>query len=118
MIGLTSKFIKVDATRLETREIPAPPRRDLPPTPRPNVSTTTIEVPPPELPGIETDPPDALRPAIHDPVPPESPPLAPPAIVSRVQGGPGIGFPSTDDFYPSAAIFMGEKGSATVGVCV
>jgi TonB family protein len=118
MIGLTSKFNKVDATRLEARQIPAPPHRDLPPTPRPNVSPTTIDVPPPDVLRIESDPPDALRPAIHDPAPPESPPLPPPAMVSRVQGGPGIGFPSTDDFYPSAAIFMGEKGTATVGVCV
>jgi TonB family protein len=118
MIGLTSKFIKVNATRLETREIFTPPRRDLPPTPRPNVSPTTIEVPPPDVLRIEDDRPDALRPEIHDPAPPESPPLPPPAMVSRVQGGPGIGFPSTDDFYPSAAIFMGEKGTATVGVCV
>jgi TonB family protein len=118
MIGLTSKFIMVNATRLEAREIFNPPRRDLPPTPRPTVSTTTIEVPPPDLPRIESDPPDVLRPAVHDPAPPEPPALPPRAMVSRVQGGPGIGFPSTDDFYPSAAIFMGEKGSATVGVCV
>jgi TonB family protein len=118
MVGLSSKFIKVNATRFEARDIPAPPHRDLPSTPRPKVSSTTIEVPLPELPRFEADPPDALRPATHDAVPPESPPLPPPAVVSRVQGGPGTGFPSTDDFYPSIAIFMGEKGAATVGVCV
>jgi TonB family protein len=118
MIGLGSKFIKVSATRLEAREIFTPPRRDLPPTPRPNLSTTTLEVPPPELPPVEADPPVVLQPVMHDPALPGLPPLTPPAVTSRVQGGPGIGFPSTDDFYPSIAIYMGEKGTATVGVCV
>jgi TonB family protein len=38
--------------------------------------------------------------------------------VVRVTGGPGAGFPSTDDFYPSTAIYRGERGVATVQVCV
>ena len=118
MIGLTSKFIKVDATRLEARDIPAPPRRDLPPIPRPTVSPTVLEVPLPDLPGIEPDPRNVPQSTVHEGAGPELPPLPPLAAVSRVQGGPGIGFPSTDDFYPSIAIFMGEKGAATVGVCV
>ena len=33
-------------------------------------------------------------------------------------GGPGIGFPSTDDFYPSISIYAGEKGVAKVQACV
>jgi TonB family protein len=118
MVGLSSKFNQVNATRLEARQILTPPHRDLPSTPRPNVSATRIDATLPDLPPIEPAPPDVQRPAIHDPAPPELPPTSPPALVSRVQGGPGIGFPSTDDFYPSIAIFMGEKGSATVKVCV
>lgn len=118
MIGLSSKFIKVNATRFEAREIPAPPRRELPPIPRPTVSPTVLEVPLPDLPGIEPDPQNAPQSTVHEGAGPELPPLPPPAAVSRVQGGPGTGFPSTDDFYPSIAIFMGEKGAATVGVCV
>jgi TonB family protein len=38
--------------------------------------------------------------------------------VSRVVGGPGAGFPATDDFYPSAAKRMEEQGITTVRVCV
>jgi TonB family protein len=38
--------------------------------------------------------------------------------VIRVQGGPGIGFPNTDDYYPSIAKRMEEQGVTTVRVCV
>jgi len=38
--------------------------------------------------------------------------------VSRVAGGPGTGFPNTDDFYPSVSKFRGEQGVVTVQVCV
>ena len=53
----------------------------------------------------------------------EAPPAGaagPPSVVPahRVLGGPGVGFPNTDDFYPEAAIRAREKGIATVGVCV
>jgi TonB family protein len=38
--------------------------------------------------------------------------------VIRVQGGPGSGFPNTDDYYPSIAKRLEEQGVTTVGVCV
>lgn len=43
-----------------------------------------------------------------------------PATVSeqRVLGGPGQGFPNTADFYPDAALRLGEQGTASVRVCV
>jgi TonB family protein len=41
-----------------------------------------------------------------------------PNSVSRVEGGPGIGFPSTRDFYPDASIRREEQGVATVRTCV
>jgi TonB family protein len=53
--------------------------------------------------------------------PPVGPTLVevqPPHVVSRVPGGPGIGFPATEDFYPSAAKRLEEQGIATVSVCV
>jgi len=40
-----------------------------------------------------------------------------PQPVKRL-GGPGSGFPNTADYYPDAARRLGEKGSATVQVCV
>lgn len=56
----------------------------------------------------------------------ESPPPPPtevlpqprPRAVSRVQGGPGAGFPSPDDFYPESARRLEEQGIGTVQVCV
>jgi periplasmic protein TonB len=45
-------------------------------------------------------------------------PPAPVAIVKRVVGGPGTGFPDTEEYYPAAARRFGEKGLATVQVCV
>ena len=38
--------------------------------------------------------------------------------VQRVQGGPGAGFPASEDFYPSVARQMNEQGVAAVNVCV
>jgi TonB family protein len=38
--------------------------------------------------------------------------------VTQVQGGPGVGFPNPDDFYPAAARRLEEQGLATVRVCV
>jgi TonB family protein len=38
--------------------------------------------------------------------------------VTRVQGGPGSEFPTTDDYYPSIAKRLEEQGATTVRVCV
>jgi len=47
------------------------------------------------------------------------PPTAPEIPnVNRVLGGPGHGFPNTDDYYPQESRRMGENGVAIVGVCV
>jgi TonB family protein len=46
------------------------------------------------------------------------PPPAPPQAINRVLGGPGRGFPNTDDYYPSVARRMGERGVVAVSVCV
>jgi periplasmic protein TonB len=56
--------------------------------------------------------PDGDEPPIATRVPPEEP------LVDRVVGGPGNGFPRTDDFYPAAARRLGESGAALVRVCV
>jgi TonB family protein len=48
-------------------------------------------------------------------------PLTPPppsSAVRRIQGGPGVGFPDTDDYYPSSAIRERDEGAAAVRVCV
>ena len=50
------------------------------------------------------------------PIQAADPPL--PGPVNRVLGGPGAGFPNTDDFYPESARRIGERGISTVNVCV
>lgn len=89
----------------------APP----PPVPRPNFSPPVIDMPPPAVP-IDAVPDDGAIRAITG-EPPRVPPPPQPAPV-RIDGGPGAGFPATDDFYPAAARRLGEKGIATVRVCV
>jgi protein TonB len=49
------------------------------------------------------------------PEPPQ--PAAQPPVV-RVQGGPGQGFPNTDDYYPQSAIREDKQGDVGVRVCV
>lgn len=38
--------------------------------------------------------------------------------VNRVLGGPGAGFPNTEDFYPPEARRWGEEGTSVVSVCI
>jgi TonB family protein len=45
-------------------------------------------------------------------------PTGPTPAVKRMAGGPGVGFPDTDDYYPPATIRDHEQGVTTVGVCV
>jgi TonB family protein len=117
LVGLHSKFVKLIPTQFVIRVVD-PPRRELPPTPRPQVSIPKIEVPPPEvMPQIKPDSGEAVTTTPLEPQRTELPPSLP-AAVNRVQGGPGPGFPSADDFYPSIAIHMEEKGVATVRACV
>jgi TonB family protein len=43
---------------------------------------------------------------------------AAPPTPHRVVGGPGRGFPTTDDYYPAVSRRLSESGAATVQVCV
>ncbi|HEY0745737.1 MAG TPA: energy transducer TonB [Steroidobacteraceae bacterium] len=117
-IGLGPKFIKTAPRAFITHVIEAPPRSDSPPPPRPQLTTTKIELPPQEtMPPIESDQTDVIPGTAPEPPHPVLPPPAP-TVVSRILGGPGIGFPSTNDFYPDPAIHRGEEGAATLRTCV
>ncbi|HXA36709.1 MAG TPA: energy transducer TonB [Steroidobacteraceae bacterium] len=117
-MGLGPKFTKVIAGPFAIRVIEPPPRTTLPPPPPPLVARTRIELPLQEpMPPIESDPTDAVETTPREPPRAVLPPSAPTAV-NRVQGGPGIGFPSTNDFYPDASIRLGERGVATVRACV
>jgi TonB family protein len=41
-----------------------------------------------------------------------------PPPLKRVLGGPGAGFPNTDDYYPPSAIRLREQGATAIQVCV
>jgi TonB family protein len=117
--GLGPKFTKIIASPLVPRILEPPPRDSLPPPPQPKVSATRIELPPGiDMPPMETDSKNVIE-GTSPELPPRTalPPTSPP-VVNRVPGGPGSGFPSTDDFYPDASIRLGEKGLVTVRACV
>ena len=117
-VGLGPKFTKIIAGPFVSRIIETPQRSSLPLPPRVQLSTTTIKLPPQEaMPPIDSDPTDVV---VGTQVEPSqlALPSSPPSVVNRVLGGPGIGFPNTNDFYPDASIRMGEKGVATIRACV
>jgi TonB family protein len=123
-VGVSSKFIKLTPPRFEIHRIDqAPPPVDLPPVAKPDLNAIRID---PQKPVDDlTFEPDPLpRSGDLKETPPRDAeggtgPLTPPAVViNRVQGGPGIGFPSAHDFYPASAIRRGEQGIATVRACV
>lgn len=75
-------------------DLPAPPiPRDFPLDPQTITVTRSVLPPVPPMPQV-------------------------PKLVRRVIGGPGAGFPDTEDYYPPAARRLGETGAAAVRVCV
>ncbi len=118
-LGFQSTLIKVIPTPIEARFIEHPP--------------TPIDAPKPT--GVSL-----FRPTLDRIAPKkvevENEPMIPPLVatgegksgggtteqtqhtINRVEGRPGTGFPSADDYYPSAAIFKGEQGVGTVRACV
>ena len=118
LLGVNSEFKKMIPTRLEARVIDsARPHIDLPTIPGPQIAKTTLFVPRPDDPlRFEPDQAERIAATVSEAQGPGSSTVVQ-RTVSRVQGGPGLGFPSTDDFYPSAAIFRGETGVATVRAC-
>jgi TonB family protein len=85
--------------------------------PNPLMGDFKIQAPKPDfkLP-TEPDPPTDVT-TTSEPLPPSIPP-SPPQAVKQVLGGPGVGFPNTDDFYPPQSRRLDEQGVGTVQVCV
>jgi TonB family protein len=114
------KVLKASAPpRIDVSFLPRAAHRDPPPPVDPTLDNFRINLPPPPGPVIATEPTVTAR----DPttaVPPLGGPagLSAPNAMKRVWGGPGVGFPNTDDFYPPDAIRRREMGIATVTVCV
>jgi protein TonB len=121
MTGLAFRIIKVMPTSFQTRLLQTPQARTLPPLPPPQLTKSKFEIPPPYFPPTEGPVGDGGIIADPHSTPlfrPETPPAIPPHEVTRVQGGPGSGFPNTDDYYPTIAKRMEEQGVTTVRVCV
>ena len=88
------------------------------PLPPPRLATTTFDtLPPPPFPVNFPADPKTIAPARDPLLPIPTTPQAAKRVV-RISGGPGAGFPNTEDFYPPAARRLGEAGAAAVQVCV
>jgi TonB family protein len=89
------------------------------PVPKPSLADTRLHLPPIDLdlrPEQDLDPPKGVTTTQEQPLPYIAPP--PSQAVKQVLGGPGAGFPNTDDFYPPQARRLDEQGVGTVQVCV
>jgi periplasmic protein TonB len=121
MTGLAFRIIKEIPTSFQVPLLQPPKERALPPLPPPQLTKSKLEIPPPYFPPTESlvGGGDIVANPYSTPLfRPETPPGNPPHEVIRVQGGPGSGFPNTDDYYPSIAKRMEEQGVTTVRVCV
>ena len=120
--GLTHQVYQVLTGPTEYRFLPETKVDPVPPpqlSGAPPLTSTKVNIPSTDL-RIDV-PTDTERILDVSPGPavigPTSPP-APPRAVNRVLGGPGKGFPDTDDFYPADAIRKGLQGAAVVRTCV
>ena len=94
------------------------PQRLPVPVPKPALTDVRLHVPPIDREIWRGEPDRSTEvTTIPDPqLPFTAPP--PPQAVKQVLGGPGAGFPNTDDFYPPQARRLDEQGVGTVQVCV
>lgn len=133
IIGLHALIIYGFATGLVHNVIVkiVPPVTVVQPTPR------KIEQPPPLAPNptfqkqirliardaqvpkfdVENDAPQVVAVVEPTQTPPGTAPVPPPHLVNRVEGGPGKGFPSSDDYYPPQEIRARTTGVVLLSVC-
>ena len=122
MLGLTATYIKATPQKFQTVIIDKPrPPLEAPTMAKPDITNAEIDLrPPPEL-RFEADPviprlvPEGDSTGAGTMAPPQDPP---PHVVKRVQGAPGVGFPTASEYYPDPDIRRGRQGNAAVNVCV
>lgn len=111
--------IQVKPTTATTGIVTIENRRPAHPTPLPppTLAHTMVDnLPTPVLKfDFPADPTAITVPHSHQPIVPVR---LPPKPVNRVVGGPGAGFPDTEDYYPPSMVRLGEGGAAAVRVCV
>lgn len=130
IVGLHVLVICVLATGIVVPKVfKVPPRIDVSFVPKPTPSMpparldptfTHFPIPTPREPEVPAEQPVAAQDelTLTETQPVRSADLQAPIAVKRVPGGPGAGFPNTEDFYPEASRRLGEKGITTINVCV
>lgn len=120
--GLASKVVKAlppDLTGVVIQ--PAPKHYDPPPDLRdPQLTHPRVFVPP-TVDRFDFPPDsDGIKDVTTEVLPPQQPQRATSTvpIVKRVLGGPGKGFPNTEDYYPPSQIRAHQEGAVTVNTCV
>jgi TonB family protein len=83
-----------------------------------NLADVRLVLTPPDFPVYVPQESSALSPAPLDRTNEPGATAVPPRALDRVIGGPDRGFPNTADYYPDASRRLGEKGVASVQVCV
>ncbi|HUK02477.1 MAG TPA: energy transducer TonB [Steroidobacteraceae bacterium] len=117
--GLAHRVIEAVAPPIQTDIVQEVQKKDVPPPPPPpQIERPPVEVPPPDISiniPVETTTSTAITDVTdkHVVAPPP-----PPRAVNRVGGGPGKGFPSSDDYYPTASQRLGEEGTTTIHTCI
>ncbi|MBS0421797.1 MAG: energy transducer TonB [Proteobacteria bacterium] len=100
-----------DERRVVDRPPPLPPPTDL-------EHMHKVSIPTPDFPiDFENVATTFVIPDVKGPPDVPTTPVTQPPPVKRVQGGPGKGFPNTDDYYPPHEIRTGTQGTAAVTVC-
>jgi TonB family protein len=123
MSGLAQKTWTVISPLMQASVIEVQKPHELPPPPvrtGPSrlVLSRTLVVEPPPLIATDPEPEQGVAVTKEDPAPSGADSAPPPPTVIRIAGGPGSGFPNTNDYYPAASERLGESGVAAVRVCV
>ena len=120
LTGLGVNVTKLNPPSFQTHLVPdTRPTVPPPALPHPTITGQVLQMQPPEVPPTsDADDPVDFLPRKTDESTTPSAGSALTHEVRRIDGGPGVGFPVTDEFYPSAAKRLEEQGIATVRVCV
>lgn len=117
--GFTRTIVVNPANPLKMHFI-VQPRQRVRPTPLlpPTITPTIVDNVPLPNPTFKfpAAPTAITLPRLLQPTVPAQP--MPPNSVDRVLGGPGAGFPDTEDYYPPEARRLDETGTSVVSVCV
>jgi TonB family protein len=122
LVSYSHTHTKMPAVPFDVRTLPPIAKRDDPP-PRVDVGPVAVPrffLPDREFPMIETAPsdPSPTNDLADEPPVTVTASLPPTHLPARVIGGPGLGFPNVNDYYPAMAIRKSQEGVATIQVCV